>query len=318
MRKIKNAELAPVTNSLAHQYIFVDNEIQESLRRLKFWVHFSRHGFAEKRGGYPVRTVVFTLLVWVFLNKDSIRSFLGGLVSSFFPGGKDVLYDFFKREDVNWRGVTMGVCKEIYVKRNLAAVRETAFVVDDSIRKRSGKKVEGVSKHFEHSEGRCVMGQQVVHLGFSWPDGYIPIDSQIYIGEKKVHPLVNEFADRRSAVAKDYDVALKKNKHEQLELMLKRATRLGIKAKYLLGDSWYGCRKNVKLAFALGLIAIFRMKRGNLKYRLNGNGYTLVELCHLVKRRLEKKRNCRWKTAGLTVELNLSDDDDNPELRALV
>lgn len=313
MSKIKNGKLNPVTNSLSQKYVFVDNELQESLKRLNFWNYFSRYGFSEKRTGYPVRQVVFTLLVWVFLKKDSIRSFLSGLVSSFFNGGKDVLYDFLKREDINWRGISMGVAKEVYVRQNLAVEKELAFVVDDSIKKRRGKKVEGVSKHFDHTEGRCVMGQQLVQLGLSWPDGYIPVDSQIYIGEKKVQALVSDFKDKRSAVAKDYETALNKSKHEQLDIMLRRAKKNGINAKYLLGDSWYGCRKNVKLALDLDLIAVFRMKRGNLNYRLNGNDYTLTQLYQMIKRRLEKKRNCQWKTTGLTVELNLSDDDKQPE-----
>lgn len=306
-------ELNPVTNSLSQQYVFVDNELQESLNRLNFWKHFNGFGMSEKRTGYPVRQVVFTLLIWVFLNKSSIRSFLGGLVSNFFGGGKDVLYDFLKREDINWRGVSMSLTKEIYIRQNLATEKEIAFVVDDSIKKRRGKKVEGVSKHFDHTEGRCVMGQQLVQLGLSWPGGYIPVDSQIFIGEKKVQPLVKEFSDGRSAVAKDYGLALNKTKHELLELMLKRAISRGINAKYILGDSWYGCRRNISIARELGLIAIFRMKRGNLKYRLNGREYTLVQLYYLIKRRLEKKQNSKWKTADLKVELNLSDDGDNPK-----
>ena len=313
MKKIKNMELNPVTNSLSQQYVFVDNELQESLKHLRFWHYFSRYGISGKRTGYPLRQIVFTLLIWVFLNKSSIRSFLCSLVSSFFGGGKDVLYDFLKREDINWRNISMGISKEIYVNQNLSVEKETAFVVDDTIKKRSGKKVEGVSKHFDHTEGRCVMGQQLVQLGLSWSAGYIPVDSQIFIGEKKVHPLTSEFTDGRSAVAKDYDMALNKTKHEQLELMLKRAVRLGINAKYLLGDSWYGCRKNVKLALDLNLTAIFRMKRGNLKYRLNGKEYTLTQLYYLIKRRLEKKRNFKWKTTSLIVELNLSEDDKAPK-----
>lgn len=313
MKKVKKMELNPVTSSLSHQYVFVDNELQESLKRLRFWHYFSRFGISEKRTGYPVRQVVFTLLVWVFLGQASIRSFLGSLVSSFFGGGKDALYDFLKREDINWRGVSQGLTKEIYVAQNLSNEKEIAFVVDDSIKKRSGKKVEGVSTHFDHTEGRCVMGQQLVQLGLSWSNGYIPVDSQIFIGEKNTHSLNGDFADGRSAVAKDYDCALNKTKHEQLEDMLRRAIRLGINAQYLLGDCWYGCRKNIRLALVLGLIGIFRMKRGNLKYRLNGREYTLVQLYYFVKRRLEKNRNCKWKTAGLNVELNLSDDENEPK-----
>ena len=313
MNKIKDATFSPLTDSLSHKYIFVDNELQESLKRLKFWHYFSRYGISEKRTGYPVKQVVFTLLVWVFLDSYSIRSFMGNLVSNFFTGGKDVLYDFLKREDINWRSVSMSITKEIYAKNNLVNEPEIAFVVDDSIKQRSGKKVEGVSSHFDHTTGRCVMGQQLVQLGLTWSGGYIPVDSQIYIGNKHTQLLNSEFADGRSAVAKDFDVALNKTKHELLEIMLKRALRKGIKAKYIIGDSWYGCRRNIEMAFMLELTAIFRMKRGNLKYRLNGKEYTLRQLYWLIKRRLEKKQSCKWKTADLTVELNLSDDKNNPK-----
>jgi hypothetical protein len=305
--------LHPITNSLTHEYIFVDNELQESLNRLGFWSIFSRHGIPGKRTGYPVRQVVFTLLVWVFLNQASIRSFLGKFVGFFFNGGKDVLYDFLKREDINWRGVDMELSKSVYSELKLDYEQETAFVVDDSIKQRRGKKVEGTSTHFDHTEGRCVMGQQVVQLGLSWPGGFVPVDSQIYIGEKNVHSLNGDFKDGRSAVAKDYEAALMMSKHEILEHMLKRSARMGIKAKYILGDSWYGCRKNIRIACDLGLIAVFRMKRGNLKYRLNGKEYTLAQLYYLIKRRLEKNKGCKWKTAGLQVELDISENGNKPE-----
>eukprot|EP00831_Metopus_contortus_P037828 TRINITY_DN2979_c0_g6_i1.p1 TRINITY_DN2979_c0_g6~~TRINITY_DN2979_c0_g6_i1.p1 ORF type:complete len:205 (+),score=18.89 TRINITY_DN2979_c0_g6_i1:86-700(+) len=140
MRKIKNMNLHPIANSLTHEYVFVDNELQESLKRLGFWSIFARHGVPGKRSGYPVRQVVFTLLVWVFLNQTSIRSFLGKFVGFFFDGGKDVLYDFLKREDINWRGVGMGLSKSVYSELNLDCEPETAFVVDDSIKQRRGKK----------------------------------------------------------------------------------------------------------------------------------------------------------------------------------
>ncbi len=34
MKKIKNINLNPVTNSLAQEYVFVDNELQESLKKV--------------------------------------------------------------------------------------------------------------------------------------------------------------------------------------------------------------------------------------------------------------------------------------------
>ena len=37
--------------------------------------------------------------------------------------------------------------------------------MDDSIKVRHGKKMPGVSSHFDHTAGRKVMGQQVLTLG---------------------------------------------------------------------------------------------------------------------------------------------------------
>ena len=67
--------LNPINNSLTHEYVFVDNELQDSLTRLNFWSIFGRYGITAKRTGSAVKEVVFTLLVWVFLNQSSINSF---------------------------------------------------------------------------------------------------------------------------------------------------------------------------------------------------------------------------------------------------
>ncbi len=307
----------PVINCLSEDYIFVDNEIADSIKKLKLWEYFSKYGITEKRTGYAVKQIVFTLIIWVFLGKESIRSFMGGLISHFFTGGKDVIYDFMKREDINWRLITLSVAKEIYMNENLANKKGTAFVVDDTIKNRSGKKVEGVSSHFDHTTGKVVKGQQVLQLGLAWADGYFPVDNQIYIGAKNIQGLTSEFKDGRSAVAKDYNVALNKTKHEQLEEMVRRAMRKGILPEFLIGDSWFGCKKNIKLCFDLEITGIFRMKRSNLKYRMNGKFYTLKMLHMFMKRRLEKSQNSKWKSAKLNVELNLSEDEDNPEWKTI-
>lgn len=318
MKENSNKNLNPVLNSLSDDYIYVDNEIQDAIVKVKLWKYFKKYGIAEKRTGFQMKQIVFTLIIWVFLGKESIRSFMGNLISNFFLGGKDVLYDFMKREDINWRQVTLSVSKEIYLAENLSTQTKVAFVVDDTIKNRRGKKVEGVSSHFDHTTGRVVKGQQVLQLGLAWPDGYIPVDNQIYIGSKNIQGLVKDFKDGRSAVAKDYEVALNKTKHEQLEEMVKRAMRNGINPEYLLADSWFGCKKNIKLAFDLGLTGILRMKRGNLKFRMNDNFYTLKMLYQFIKRRLEKSKDSNWKSTTLKVELNLSEDEDKPEWKTIL
>ncbi|MEZ5327251.1 MAG: hypothetical protein R3F19_19545 [Verrucomicrobiales bacterium] len=51
--------------------------------------------------------------------------------------------------------------------------------------------------------------------------------------------------------------------------MLAAALKAGHRAKYVLGDAWFGCKENIATALECGLEAIFQMKRGLMKYRID-------------------------------------------------
>jgi hypothetical protein len=311
--KISGITLTPITDNLKHDYIFVDNELQASLQKISFFKIFKKNSRIKKRHGYSIESVVYTLIIWVFLKRSSIKTFCEKCVSAFFPGGKDVLYDMMKSEEINWRHISLDTAKVIYVQNNIATENETAFIFDDTIKKRSGSKVEGTSVHFEHAEGRNVKGHQVIELGLSFKNGFLPIDRRIYIGGKKSHYLNEDFKNGKSAVAKDFKCAKDENKNEMFRAMLRRAVNHGFHAKYLLADSWFNTKENIKTGIELNLTGIFRAKRGKLNYSMNGKNYCLKELYCYVKRRFKKQKNCKWKTAVLTVQLNLSDDKNKNE-----
>ena len=61
----------------------------------------------------------------------------------------------------------------------------SAFVIDDTVKIRSGKMIPGVSSHFDHLTARCVMGQQVVTLGVVNDEQFVPVDNEIFINGSK-------------------------------------------------------------------------------------------------------------------------------------
>jgi len=310
---ISGINLTPIADNLKQDYIFVDNEIQASLEKIKFFKIFNKHSRINKRHGYSIESIVYTLIIWAFLKKSSLKTFCEKCIRAFFPSGKDVLYDMMKSEKINWRLISLDTAKVIYVQNNIALESDKAFVFDDTIKKRRGSKVEGTSNHFEHAEGRTVKGQQMLELGLSFKNGFLPIDRQIFIGSKNSHHLNEEFKDGKSAVAKDFKCAKDENKNEMFRTMLKRAVNHGFQAKYTLADSWFNTKKNIRTVKNLNMTGIFRAKRGKINYCLNGRNYCLKELYLYMKRRLRKKKNCKWKTASLIVKLNLSDDKKKEE-----
>jgi SRSO17 transposase len=111
------------------------------------------------------------------------------------------------------------------------------LLLDDSIQVRHGKKMPGVSSHFDHTSGRHVIGQQVLTLGMSSTEGFVPIDSELFISATKAQELHQPFRDGRSIVAKRYRVAQGQTKPQMAGDMIRRAQRAGIEADYLLADA---------------------------------------------------------------------------------
>jgi hypothetical protein len=101
------------------------------------------------------------------------------------------MYDLLKREEINWRALNSQTAKAIYQQNKLCGSRIRAFVLDDSIKTGRGKKMQGVSSHFDHVTGRRVMGQQVLTLGLATEEAFLPLDSQIYISQVKARELIN-------------------------------------------------------------------------------------------------------------------------------
>ena len=146
--------------------------------------------------------------------------------------GKDVLYDTMNREDLNWRKCHEQIAAKAV--RGLKVSGKKAFVVDDTIGRRFGKKMPGISSHFDHTSGRHVMGQQVVTLGLSCEEGFVPLDSELFISQSKAQGLHQPFRDGRSTVAKRYRVAQQQTKPEMVKAMVHRALRANIMADYLV------------------------------------------------------------------------------------
>ena len=264
-RATKITELPALTvDLLSANGVLIDNIFAGLWREIGMKTVLSRAGF-NKRSGTPMSEVIFVLMLWLWLKKDSMGLFArdclqGGM-------GKDVLYDTLNREDLNWRTYNGQVAyKAIQVFK---ADGKKAFVVDDSVVPRFGKKMPGLSSHFEHTSGRHMMGQQVLTLGLSCDEGFVPLDSELYISQTKATGLHEPFEDGRSIAAKRYRTAQQCTKPEMVSAMVKRALNAGIVAGYLLADAWFGTKGMIRLTQETLLIPVFRMKKNKMKYRVS-------------------------------------------------
>ena len=159
---------------------YIDNLFASAWKSLHLNRRLEAAGFA-KRSGIEVTETVFVLMVWKWLHVSSIAVFCRSALSLFSRAKKDVLYDFLKREDIHWRKFNLHTAKALYRQHELNHSQVKAYVLDDSIKTRRGKKMEDVSSHYDHTTNRHVMGQQVLTLGLATEEAFVPLDSQIYV-----------------------------------------------------------------------------------------------------------------------------------------
>jgi hypothetical protein len=314
-RKVVRQSYTPISDALSQPNTLADNEFAEGFSRFGLKGLLARCMNKDRRSdGVELSQIMMTLLVWPLLDSPSIHCFCNELCHYIRLGSKvvkrpaSVIYDLWKREDINWRNLACVVSGKVASKVDLGDAGRRAFVVDDSIKERRGKKVEGSSRHYDHNSGRSIQGHQVLELGIAGERGFIPIDRQIFTGES--HPVEKApergFQDNRSAAARDMKRAREEDKNQMLGRMIKGALKVGHKASYLLGDAWFGIKDNIALAIDNGLKAIFQMKRGKLTYRVGRKDYTATQLHALHERKMKgATRKSRYKTARIKARINL-------------
>ena len=305
----------PLADALSQPLTFADTELAEGIQRHSL-VGLLRAALGRRRRpeAEPLPNVLGALLVWPLLQAKSLHCFCAELCQ-FLAGKVSVLYDFLGREDINWRGVTAALARRVDRDHELGPRSQCAFVVDDTSQARAGRKVQGTSCYFDHTEGRTRKGHQVLHLGLAAEKGFLPIEAQLVMGEKgRVDkPKDKPFKNQRSAAARDWRRAGQQSKHALFRDMLRRAVRAGFRAAYVLGDAWFGCKENVACCLELHLTALFQMKRGLLAYRYHGRALTVYQLYGLVQRRMRPaSRRARFKTASLVVSLEVNTDPKQP------
>lgn len=311
----KPRSYTPLSDALSQPNTFADTELSEGIRRHGLLSLLGQAlGRQRRSNAQPLAHLLCALLVWPLLKVTSLHCFCAEL-GQILVGKVSVLYDFLGREDINWRGLSSALARRVNQANEIGPSPLRAWVVDDSNKARSGKKVQGTSCHYDHTNAKTLKGHQLLQLGLAGEKGFLPVESQIVMGEKAAvdKPADKPFKDQRSSSARDLKRAREMTKQQLFREMLQRALRAGFRAAYVLGDAWFGCKENILVCLENQLTGIFQMKRGKLHYKYQGKHCTAKELYLKVQRRMRpKNKQARYKTAALEVKINLQTSPDKP------
>jgi hypothetical protein len=194
---------------------------------------------------------------------------------------KNTAYRFLNSSSYNWARLLLLLVTIIIesINKLTSNDRVSVLIVDDSLYDRSrSKKVELLSRVFDHTTRKFVKGFKMLTIG--WSDGttFLPVAFSLLSSrhEKKVLCPVNSKVDKRSAGYKKRTEATVNSTETLLKLL---DSVKGLPAKYLLFDSWFAFPKTIVSVVKRNLDVICMLKiSSKIHYLYQGEWMNLKEI----------------------------------------
>jgi hypothetical protein len=270
-----------------------DVKIDHAFCSLKFKTWLCKSNIVKK-DGYPTSHILLILFVLPLLRLKTVNSFCNKQWHQWSVAGKDSFYRF-KSRAYRWRSLLYKLMQEIsrQLQFDRAVDEDTYFIIDDTTIPKRGKLIENVSYIYDHSIGRSILGFCIVSLGLFTASGYYPLDFSYWVSNRrhKKSPVV-ETGDPRSISGQMSHEALNYTKLDLALRMIERAVENGLKAGYVLFDSWYAWPSFIQAIRKIKkkLHVICRLKDSKVLFEYKGKKYQLSALYQKVKPQLGKSK----------------------------
>ena len=273
-----------------------DKQISKSIKRFFTRFHVSsalKASNAYKKKGIPVSEIFQYLFLLIFSNRSMYMSLLTGRNTPDFS--KDTVYRFMKMVQVNWMRFTTVLASRIIKEAILPLDSEdriNVLIIDDSVFERNrSKKVELLTKIYDHAKHKYRFGFRMLTLGWSDGSTFLPVNSILLSTENKKNR-INEAAevDKRTIGYKRRQLSIEKGTHAMLTL-LEAAKKAAIPAKYVLFDSWFSSPSTLHSVKKTGYDVIGMVKKSpKMFFRYNGEDMPLVSIYNKNKKRRGKSK----------------------------
>ena len=260
------------------------NQFSDAIKELQIG-KLMRKSNITKSCGVSAYEVFQFLLLLVFQGRNLFR-FLNSKRKEQ-AVSKNTYYRFLNDTSFNWTKFLLLLAAKVTsaFSRLTRPERVRVFVLDDSVVKRNrSKAVELLARVYDHVEHKYQKGFTLLTLG--WSDGYsfVPVGFNLLSSAKKnnryqeisdkIDHRTNGYKTRKESMFAKPDAAI---------LLIQRALAAGIRADYVLMDTWFTTEPMLEKILGTGMDAIGMVKQLKQRYNYRGKAYTLPELCRFVR-----------------------------------
>lgn len=215
------------------------NTLNKYFATFKVGTLLNRAGITKIKGATPL-TIFTALFNLVFCNTNLYEGIVKNKENHI---DKDAAYNFLNAPTYNWRRFTAFLFRRIYfaIRGLLDDSSEEVLIFDDSPYSRNrSKRVELLSRVFDHAAMKYIKGFRMLTLGWSDGNSFLGLDFALLSSTEKKNRYneMDSGIDKRTCGYRRRCEAVTKTT-EHLVPMVKRALALGVKAKYVLMDSWF-------------------------------------------------------------------------------
>ncbi|SHJ86428.1 Transposase DDE domain-containing protein [Hathewaya proteolytica DSM 3090] len=255
------------------------NKFSDAIRELQIG-KLMRKSNITKSCGISAYDVLQFLLLLVFQGKNLFR-FLNSKHKDQ-AVSKNTYYRFWNETSYNWSKFLLLLATKVATVFDalIRPERVKVLIWDDSVIKPNRiKSVELLARVFDHVEHKYQKGFTLLTLG--WSDGYsfIPTGFNMLSSANESNRY-NEISNQIDHRTNGYKFRKESMMHktDAAVLLVKDALNAGIKADYVLMDTWFTTEPMIKEVLATGIDVIGMVKQLKQRYAYNGKQYTLPEL----------------------------------------
>lgn len=246
-----------------------------------------------KQSGVPFWELIKLILALPFMDMESLGAVFNGNDGIKTKAQKDTYYRALANQKMDWRNLLL-----LFVKRYLSLDREfdtpgddhKCLIFDDTDIVKRGKKIEGISKTFDHVAHHFIFGFKLLVAGYWNGSVFIPVDFSFHRenkdNKKNKYGLTNKQRKQQKKTTRDKGLPVVKRfkelnskKTDMLVDMFKRIHQRKIEVDYILTDSWFTSISLMnKLLRVDKKVHVIGMYKYNSKLSIDGKEHSIKQL----------------------------------------
>jgi hypothetical protein len=246
-----------------------------------------------KQSGVPFWEIMKILIVLPFMDIKNVSSIFNSSAALKSKGQKDVYYRGLSNQRINWRNLLLLFVKRyLQIDQRFTAPKDKVkcLIFDDTDIEKTGKKIEGISKTYNHVTKRFIFGYKLLVAGYWNGDVFIPVDFSFHRENKenkiKKYGLSNKELKKQKKTNRDKKLPVYKRfkelnskKTEMVVQMFRRINQRKIPVDYILFDSWFTSMGLIKKLLSINKSThIIGMYKYNSKLMVDGKELTIKQL----------------------------------------